>query len=106
MAKWTVTPGTAHNSMAGAIQYDDSGSQWEIKQNVDSFLEQAKMDRETLSSKDTGFKKFATIPDIIAIQIKQNHDIDIHAQDTMGDKDKMAKFMLIVKQEYPHLLSY
>ena len=106
MAKWKVTPGTVNNSMAGQVEYDDHGSVWKIYQDEKPFLEQAKMDRETMGPAVNGFKKFATIPEIVAIEINEQHGIDIHAPDTMHDKDKMAKFMLIIKQEYPYLLSY
>ena len=106
MAKWKVTPGTVNNTMAGQIEYDDAGSVWKIYQDEKPFLEQAKQDRETMSGDVNGFKKFATIPDLVAIEVKEKHGIDIHAYDTMHDKDKMARFMLIVKQEYPYLLSY
>ena len=108
MARWKVTPGTANNSMTGQIEYDGTykgESTWQIYQDEKPFLEQAKLDREREQNAD-GYKKFATIPDIVAIDIKEKYGIDIHAPDTMQDKDKMAKFMLIVRQEYPYLLSY
>ena len=106
MAKWKVKPETINNSMYGEVDYTDDESRWQIYQDETPYIEQAKMDRETLSSKDMGYKKFATIPDIVAIEIKEKYGIDLHAPDTMHDKDKMAKFMLIVKQEYAYLLSY
>ena len=105
MARWKVTPGTVGNTMSGTVDYTDDESRWQIYQDEKPFLEQAKMDRET-QTEQQGFKKFATIPDIVALEVKETHGIDIHAQDTMHDKDKMAKFMLIIKQEYPYLLSY
>ena len=106
MAKWRVTPGTINNSISGGIEYDGRESFWKIYQDDKPFLEQAKQDREAIKKNDVGYKKFATIPDIVAIEIKDKHGIDIHAPETMHDKDKMAKFMVIVKQEYPYLLSY
>ena len=108
MARWTVTPGTANNSMSGQIEYEGhkGESRWQIYQDERPYLEQAKLDREQTRNTDTGYKKFATIPDIVAIEIKEAHGIDIHAPETMHDSDKMAKFMLIIRQEYPYLLSY
>ena len=108
MAKWTVTPGTVNNTMSGQIEYDGTykgESRWKIYQDEKPFIEQAKLEREQQSSKDVGFKKFATIPDIVAIEIKDRYGIDIHAPDTMHDSDKMAKFMTIIRQEFPYLLS-
>ena len=78
----------------------------QIYQDEKPFLEQAKLEREQQQKADVGYKKFATIPDIVAIEIKEKHGIDIHAPETIGDKTEMAKFMVIVKQEYPYLLSY
>ena len=109
MAKWKVTPGTVNNTMSGQFEYGNGlgdESRWQIYQDEKPYLEQAKLDRESQSKKDVGYKKFATIPDIVALEIKEKHGIDIHAPETIGDKSEMAKFMVIVKQDYPYLLSY
>ena len=106
MAKWTVTPGTINNNMSGSVEYDGNESRWQIYQDETPYLEQAKRDREQVQKKDVGYKKFATIPDIVAIEVKEKYGIDIHAYDAMHDKDLMARFMVIIRQDYPHLLSY
>ena len=110
MAKWTVIPKTINNSLAGKIEYDGGykgESRWQIYQDEKPFLEQAKQDREATKKKtDKGYKKFATIPDIVAIEVKEKYGIDIHDQTFMHDQDKKAKFMTIIRQDYPHLLSY
>jgi|TARA_R100000541_G_scaffold48280_1_gene55365 hypothetical protein len=111
MARWTVTPGTENNTMKGTIDYSNDGnSEWQIYQDEKPFLERAKADRDFNDSgfnkKDLGFKKFATVPDIVAIEIKNKWGIDLHDSATMKDKDKMAKFMAIFKQNYSHLMSY
>jgi hypothetical protein len=111
MARWTVTPGTENNTMKGTIDYStDGSSEWQIYQDEKPFLESAKKDRDNhdsgLNKKDQGFKKFATVPDIVAIEIKNKWGIDLHNSTTMQDKDMMAKFMVIFKQNYPHLMSY
>jgi len=106
MAKWKVRPGTINNSMYGEVDYTDDESRWKIYQDETPFIEQAKMDRETQSSKNMGYKKFATIPEIVAIEVLKNYGIDIHDPSFLHDVDKKAKFMSIIKQDYPHLLSY
>jgi hypothetical protein len=111
MARWTVTPGTENNTMKGSIDYHkDGSSEWQVYQNEKPFLEKAKLERELnangLAKKDLGFKKFATVPDIVAIEIKNKWGIDLHDSATMHDKNKMAKFMAIFKQNYSHLMSY
>ena len=110
MAKWRVKPSQdRHTSMTGTFEYDSGtlGGEhtWSVTQDVTPFLEQAKQDRETLGTGSNGMKKFATIPDIVAIDIKDKWGLDLHAPEFMSDKDSLAKLMLIVRQEYPYLLS-
>ena len=109
MAKWKVTPGTVNNTMSGSIEYDGASgdSYWQIYQDEKPFLEQAKMDRES-STKSTpfGYKKFATIPDIVAIEIKEKYGIDCHDPTFLHDDDMKAKFMMLIKTHYKYLLSY
>ena len=108
MAKW-ITKGTG-GSLAGGIEYESGSttgeSTWTLYQDEKPFLEQAKLDREQVQKKDVGYKKFATIPDIVAIDIKEKYGIDLHAPEITHDKEMMAKFMAIVKRDYAHLLSY
>lgn len=109
MARWAVTPESENNTMTGTIDLNSDGSsQWKMYQNEKPFLEKAKQERDSigLRKKDIGFKKFATVPDIVAIEIKTKYGIDLHDPKTMSDKDMMAKFMLIFKQNYQHLMSY
>ena len=107
MAKWTVAPKSS-SSLVGSIQYegDKGDSHWQIYQDEKPFLEQAKRDREASKKSDAGYKKFATIPDIVSIEIKEKYGLDIHSPDFFHDTDKKARFMTIIKQNYPYLLSY
>ena len=90
--------------------FDLTNDEWSVKQDVTPYLEQAKRERDKsdagLIKKNTGYQKFATIPDIVAIDINEKYGIDIHDPATTSDREKMARFMLIVKQEYSYLLSY
>ena len=110
MAKWKVTPGIKDHNLTGGIEYDGhkGDSFWQVEQDETPYLEQAKLDRDQSKSlkKDTGYKKFATVPDIVAIEIKQKYGIDIHDNRVSTDKAEMAKFMLIFKRDYPHLMAY
>ena len=106
MAKWKVTPKTANNSMSGQIDYDDKESRWQIYQDEKPFIEQAKQDREKTQKKDVGYKKFATVPDIVSIEIMDKYGIDIHDPNFMYDVDKKKRFMYIIKTEYPYLMAY
>lgn len=107
MAKWNVKQ---REGFGGTFEYDagkmDGEYMWTLTQDEKPFIEQAKLDREEQSKRDIGYKKFATIPDIVAVEIMMKHGIDIHDADTFRDKSLMNKFYYIVKTEYPYLVSY
>jgi len=110
MAKWNVGDKKRPEGLKGTFEYD-SGQMtgeyaWTVTQDEKPFIEQAKLDREKTSKRDIGYKKFATIPDIVAIEVMTKYGIDIHDADTFSDKTLMRKFMYIIKTEYPYLLSY
>lgn len=106
MARWTVTPGTVGNNMTGAVDYDDNGSTWEIKQDITGILEEVKRDKDLLASgkKQMGWRKAFTIPDIVAIELLSKYGMDVHSQLFMHDPDNMKKLKYIIKTEYPELL--
>ena len=108
MAKWTITPASVNNTMQSKVDINQGEElTWQVYQDEKPFLEQAKQDREATKKKtDKGYQKFATIPDIVAFEISQKYHIDIHDPEFMHDQDKKAKFMTIIKTDYPHLLSY
>ena len=108
MAIWRNIKGASSpNGMSMSLQYDDEKTVGQFYQDEKPFLEQAKIDRE-MKTKDNalGAKKFATIPDIVAIEILEKYGIDLHAPETMADRDKMKKFKYIIRTEYPYLLSF
>ena len=109
MAHWKVKPGQK-GTLAGEYEYESGKAYgeyiWKVHQDEKPFLDQAKMDRETMTSKDTGYKKFATIPDVVAIEILEKHKLDIHDPVQSSDSNVMKRFKNIIKQEYPYLLSY
>jgi hypothetical protein len=110
MAKWKVGDKTNPGSLQGTFEYESGSATgeyaWTVQQDERPFIEQAKREREAGSKKGTGYKKFATIPDIVAIDILNKYGIDIHDPDTMRDQDKMLKFKNIIRTEYKYLLSY
>ena len=107
MAKWNIKQ---REGFGGTFEYEsgkmDGEYAWTLTQDEQPFLEQAKLDREQQSKRDIGYKKFATIPDIVAVEIMMKYGIDIHDGDTFRDPSLMKKFYYIVKTEYPHLMSY
>jgi len=110
MAKWKVGDKMNPGSLQGTFEYESGKatgeSIWSVQQDEKPFIEQAKLDREAGAKKGAGYKKFATIPDIVAIDILNKYGIDIHDPNTMQDREKMTKFKNIIKAEYKYLLSY
>ena len=108
MARWVNIKGaTAPDGMSMTLDYDSDKTNAQFYQDEKPFLEQAKMDREKVTKDNKlGAKKFATIPDIVAIEINEKYGIDLHDPATGSDKDKMTRFKYIVRTQYPYLLSF
>lgn len=108
MAKWTVTPGTANNTMAAKAEYDHgiNGVNWEVKQDVTDIMKEVERDKyiASLGGNKAGWRKAFTVPDIVAIQILTDHGLDLHDPLFMHDADKMKRLKAIMRSEYPHLL--
>ena len=52
--------------------FDLQSGQWEINQNIDQYRDAAKLDRDReayFGRTNKGYRKMATIPDIVAIKI-------------------------------------
>jgi len=110
MAKWNVGDKKNPGSLQGTFEYEAGSatgeSVWTVQQDEKPFIEQAKRDRDAGQNSKSGYKKFATIPDIVAIDILNKYGIDIHDPNTMQDQTKMTRFKNIIKSEYKYLLSY
>ena len=94
------------NLEADVIVKDNGTTEYEARQEIQPFLDQAKYDRENAKMQRGHMKKFATIPDIVAIEIDQKYGINIHDPNTMSDRNKMQRFKKIIMTEYKYLLSY
>ena len=106
MAKWRVTPKTQGNTLRSAVEYDDHGSNWMVEQDISHVLEAAKRDREReqlLGKSKQHYRKFASIPEVVAIEINQLYGIDLFAPEFMHDEEMKARFFRIIETEYPHL---
>ncbi len=87
--------------------FDLLSGQWEAKQDITQYRNAAKLDRDReayFGRTNKGYRKMATIPDIVAIKINQDHGIDLHDPMFMQDKDKLKKLKSILMFEYPDLL--
>jgi len=107
MAKWNITPGTINNTLSSKVEYGDSVGDinWSVYQNETPFIDEAKRNRDEGTKKThMNHKKFATIPDIVAIEIAEKYGIDIHDPTVMDDRHRMAKFKQIVMRDYAYLV--
>jgi len=87
--------------------FDLKTGDWEAKQNISQYKEQAKHDRdkqEYFGIRKDGYRKMATIPDIVAIKILQDHKLDLHSPTFMQDPNNMKKLKHILFTEYRDLL--
>ena len=107
MAKWKNVHSATGGTLSGSIEYDGSvdNATWRVQQDEKPFLDQAKLEREaTTKHTHMNHRKFATIPDIVALEILQKYGIDLHDPLIMHDTDKMKRFKHIVMTEYKHLV--
>lgn len=84
----------------------DSGD-WEAKQDVTQFKKQAQLDREKqeyYGHRKDGYRKMATIPDIVAIKMLEDHGLDLHNPAFMKEPANMVKLKYVLRTEYPELL--
>ena len=105
MARWKLNSG----GLTGAVEYTSGSvsgeSRWQVHQDETPFLRQAAEDRaKTQKENASGMRKFATIPEIVAIEIKEKYGVDLHHGDFMADVDMKAKFFSIIQTDYPHLV--
>jgi len=88
--------------------FDLETSQWEAKQNVQQYIEHARLEREKEAyygrNKSAGYRKLATIPDIVAIKIFEDHKLDLHDPAFMQDPNNLKKLKKILMSEYADLL--
>ena len=104
MARWTVTPNSVNNTLHGAAEVGEKGTHFQVYQDEKPFIDMIKDERETHRSHHTHMKKFATIPDLVAIEILEKWGLDIHDPLFMHDTDKKKRLKQIMVQEYPHLV--
>jgi hypothetical protein len=87
--------------------FDLSSGDWQATQDITQYKEQAKMDRDRqayFGHKKGGYRKMATIPDIVAIKILQEHHLDLHDPGFMNDPNNMKRLRTILQTKYRDLL--
>ena len=82
--------------------FDLQTGEWEAKQSIDQYKEHAKNERDRQAK--GGYRKLATIPDIVAIDILQNHKLDLHDTNFMNNPANLTKLKKILMTEYRDLV--
>lgn len=87
--------------------FDLSTGDWQAEQDISQYKENAKRDRdrqEYYGHTKNGYRKMATIPDIVAIKILEDHKLDLHDPMFMRDENNLKKLRTILATEYRDLL--
>lgn len=87
--------------------FDLETGDWQATQDITQYKEHAKLDRdrqEYFGHTKGGYRKMATIPDIVAIKILQEHNLDLHDPSFMSDPNNLKKLRKILVTEYRDLL--
>lgn len=101
--------GTVGEQQSIKAGFDLDSGDWEANQDISQYKDHVKKEIEYQNhfghnKKNYGFRKMATIPDIVAIKILQEHHLDLHSPHFMQDPNNMKKLRTILITEYPDLL--
>ena len=82
---------------------------FQVEQDLTPYLEAAQQSRQQqwdnrLTLRKSHWRPFATIPDIVAIDILTKYKLDIHDPAFSHDPTNGPKLRQIIRTEYPHLL--
>jgi hypothetical protein len=79
--------------------FDLQSAQWGVEQDIQQYKDQVKLERDKeqyFGRTNKGYRKMATIPDIVAVEILQNHHLDLHDPMFMSDKNNLKKLKTIL----------
>jgi len=101
---YSATVGANEGIQAG---FDLQSGDWQAVQDISKYKEAAKLqrDKEAYYGKTkNGYRKMATIPDIVAIKILEDHKLDLHDPAFMQDSNNLKKLKKILITEYSDLV--
>jgi len=101
---YSATVGANEGIQAG---FDLQSGDWQAVQDISKYKEAAKLqrDKEAYYGKTkNGYRKMATIPDIVAIKILEDHKLDLHDPTFMQDPNNLKKLKKILITEYSDLV--
>jgi len=101
---YSATVGANEGIQAG---FDLQSGDWQAVQDISKYKEAAKLQRDKeayYGKSNNGYRKMATIPDIVAIKILEDHKLDLHDPTFMQDPNNLKKLKKILITEYSDLV--
>jgi len=101
---YSSTVGAKEGIQAG---FDLQSGDWQAVQDISKYKEAAKLQRDKeayYGKSNNGYRKMATIPDIVAIKILEDHKLDLHDPTFMQDPNNLKKLKTILITEYSDLV--
>lgn len=102
-----VTKVRTGGSLQGEEVLDGSTVKRRVSQDITPFIDEAARNREIqdyYGKPKAHYRKFATIPDVVAIAVKEEYGIDIHDPEHSRDRQTMKKFREIIERDYRYLV--
>ena len=87
--------------------FDLQTGDWQAQQDITQYKENVRLQKEKedyYGRTKNGYRKMATIPDIVAIKILQEHHLDLHDPNFMRDPNNLKKLKKILVSEYSDLV--
>lgn len=111
MAKWKTDEFHVGSSTVGTSgltgTFELGSGEASYSQDLSKFVRDAELEKERqqiLTPTKSGYRKFATIPDAVAIKIKEEYGLDLHDPLFMHDKDKVNRLKAIMASDYSKLI--
>ena len=101
---YSSTVGAKEGIQAG---FDLQSGDWQAVQDISKYKEAAKLQRDKeayYGKSNNGYRKMATIPDIVAIKILEDHKLDLHDPTFMQDPNNLKKLKTTLITEYSDLV--
>jgi len=101
---YSGTVGANESIKAG---FDLETGDWQAQQDISQFKKNVKLQKEKeeyYGKTKNGYRKMATIPDIVAIKIFEDHKLDLHDPNFMSNPSNLTKLKKILVSEYADLV--
>ena len=99
-----MSESAGRDGMLGEIVYHTDGTKTErISQDIDKYKKHVKEQVDMGIGKKYRF--YATIPDIVAIDIAERFGLDVHDPNVLNDENEKKRLKRILETHYPDLVA-